>query len=223
MRHSARISGCAHCEQNSGPHRESASQFGHAPAAPPPSIQGQPFDRAELGVDLLQPRGAAGEQVDAEVIADGHLVGQPAEVELQLGELAREPVAARQQLILGDRAAAARRRRGRVCLTYSRRRRISRSPSRRSPAPGSSSSAGGGVPSDSTVGGALRVFFCASLGRLGCAPSPRARSLDFVTGSLRGRLGGGVGDLDHRRVGEVRDQAVERGLPPSCLDVAIPE
>jgi hypothetical protein len=46
----------------------------------------QPLDLAELGVGLLQLGGAAGEDVEAVVVADGHLVGEPAEVPGEPGD-----------------------------------------------------------------------------------------------------------------------------------------
>jgi hypothetical protein len=54
----------------------------------------QPVDLAELAVGLLQLGGAAQEDIEPEVVADRHLVGQPAEVELQLGHALGELVAA---------------------------------------------------------------------------------------------------------------------------------
>jgi hypothetical protein len=40
----------------------------------------QPLDLAELGVGLLELGGAAGKDVEAVVVADGHLVGEPAKI-----------------------------------------------------------------------------------------------------------------------------------------------
>ncbi len=55
----------------------------------------QSLDLAELGVGLLQLGGATGEDVEAVVVADGHLVGKPAEVPGEggdaLGELHAQP------------------------------------------------------------------------------------------------------------------------------------
>ncbi len=47
----------------------------------------------QLGVAFLQHRRAAHEHVEAEVVADGHLVGEPAQVPVQLGHLLGERVA----------------------------------------------------------------------------------------------------------------------------------
>src|SRR6185437_14839725 len=58
-----------------------------------------PLDLGQLGVDLLQLRRLPAEHVEAEVIADRHLVGDPAQVPLQLGELPREPLTALSQVL----------------------------------------------------------------------------------------------------------------------------
>ena len=58
----------------------------------------QPLDLGELGVSLLQHGRAPHEHVEPEVVADRHLVGQPAEVPVQLGDLLGERVAAPAQL-----------------------------------------------------------------------------------------------------------------------------
>ena len=63
----------------------------------------QPLHLAELGVGLLQFGGFAGEHVEAIVVADRHLVGEPAEVPGQRGDALGELEAAPAQL--GHRAA----------------------------------------------------------------------------------------------------------------------
>src|ERR1700742_2672276 len=70
------------------------------------------LDRAERRVDLLQSRGLARQQVEPEMVADRHLVGEPAQVPLQRGELARELLAARVELARAERTVAARGQRG---------------------------------------------------------------------------------------------------------------
>jgi hypothetical protein len=50
----------------------------------------QPVDLAELAVGLLELGGPPQQDVEAEVVADGHLVREAAEVELQLGDLLGE-------------------------------------------------------------------------------------------------------------------------------------
>ena len=56
------------------------------------------FDLTQLRVDLLQLRRLAGEDVEPEVVADRHLICEPAEVPLELGQLVREAVATLSQI-----------------------------------------------------------------------------------------------------------------------------
>ncbi len=46
----------------------------------------QPLHLTELGVGLLQLGGSAGEHVEAVVVTDGHLVGEPAEIPRERGD-----------------------------------------------------------------------------------------------------------------------------------------
>ena len=64
----------------------------------------QPLDLAELGVGLLQLGGPAGEHVEAVVVADRHLVGQPAEVPGELGHALGELALAGAQLWRASRS-----------------------------------------------------------------------------------------------------------------------
>ena len=58
----------------------------------------QALDLGQLGVALLQHRGAAHEHVEAKVVADGHLVGEASEIPVQLGDLFGQRVAPAAQL-----------------------------------------------------------------------------------------------------------------------------
>ena len=69
----------------------------------------QALDLRQLGVALLQHRRAAHEHVEAEVVADRHLVGETPEVPVQLGHLLGERVAPAAQVrapVVPRRAAA---------------------------------------------------------------------------------------------------------------------
>ena len=59
----------------------------------------QPLDLVQLGVGLLQLGGFAREHVEPVVVADRHLVGEPAEVPGQLGDTLGELAAAAAQLL----------------------------------------------------------------------------------------------------------------------------
>ena len=63
----------------------------------------QPLHLAELRVGLLQLGGATGEHVEPVVVADRHLVGEPAEVPRQRGDALGQLMAAAAQL--GHRSA----------------------------------------------------------------------------------------------------------------------
>jgi hypothetical protein len=66
----------------------------------------QALHLAELGIDSLELGRLADHHIETEVVAPGHLVDQPAEVPLELGELGRELVASRRQLRRLDGAGA---------------------------------------------------------------------------------------------------------------------
>ena len=66
----------------------------------------QALDLAQLGVDPLQARGHLHEHVGPEVVADRHLVGEAAEVPLELGQLVRQLVAPPHEVGGDDRRAA---------------------------------------------------------------------------------------------------------------------
>jgi hypothetical protein len=63
----------------------------------------QALELLELGVGLLQLGGAAGEHVEAIVVADRHFVGEPAEIQGQRGDTLGQLVAAAAQLGRGWR------------------------------------------------------------------------------------------------------------------------
>ena len=73
------------------------------PVYPCMSLGEQPLDLAELSIRLLQLRRAAGEDVEAVVVADGHLVGEAAEIPGERGDALGELDAQTSQL--GERAA----------------------------------------------------------------------------------------------------------------------
>ncbi len=58
----------------------------------------QALDLGQLGVALLEHRGAAHEHVEAKVVADGHLIGEAPEVPVQLGYLLGQRVASATKL-----------------------------------------------------------------------------------------------------------------------------
>ena len=62
------------------------------------SMRTMPFDLVQFGVGVLQGRGALDQHVDPDVVADRHLVDEPAEVPLQLGDPRDELVAAALQV-----------------------------------------------------------------------------------------------------------------------------
>ena len=90
-----------------------------------PAVRGlfhphDPFDLAQFGVGVLQDGRAFDEHVDLDVVADRHLVGEPAEVPLQLGDAGDELVATAVEVdatmpeLLGAVRRDGRRRRGRA-------------------------------------------------------------------------------------------------------------
>ena len=73
---------------------------------PASALRQQPLDLAELGVGLLQLGGSSREHVEAVVVADGHLVGEPAEIPGELGDAFGQLTATAAQL--GHRTAQGR-------------------------------------------------------------------------------------------------------------------
>ena len=68
------------------------------------------LDLGELGVGVQQHGSAPDDDVDAEPIADGHLVDQPSEIELKLGDARGKMIAPAAQV---DASLVARRQRSR--------------------------------------------------------------------------------------------------------------
>ncbi|HWT94104.1 MAG TPA: hypothetical protein VN238_13955 [Solirubrobacteraceae bacterium] len=62
----------------------------------------EPVGLGQLRVGVLHAGGGADEDVQAEVVARRHLVGEPAKVELALGDIASESVSAQLELRLRD-------------------------------------------------------------------------------------------------------------------------
>ena len=103
-RRPAASSGWPHCQQKVAPLLCGAPQGEHEPAVPVSSIRTMPFDLAQFGVGVLQGDRALDQDLDLDAVADRHLVGEAAEVPLQLRHPRDQLVAA--ALEVDDQARA---------------------------------------------------------------------------------------------------------------------
>ncbi len=101
-------SGVAHCEQNAAPRAWGVAHCGHWPPIVPLAVPPQQvLDLAELGVDALELGGLGDQHVHPDVVADGHLIEQAAELGLHESEALGEPLALSRQLGRRGRTAGA--------------------------------------------------------------------------------------------------------------------
>ena len=135
-------SGCPHCQQKVAPLLWGAPQDEQEPAVADLLHPHQPFDLVQFGVGVLELRGALDQDLDLHVVADRHLVGEAAQVPLQLGDpgdqLVAPALAGRRRMSWPGRRSG----RGRARARWPGRRRGCRRgtmPCGRSPQPAHSS------------------------------------------------------------------------------------